>query len=94
MVSDSILYIGRIDGFMSALWKYLQKGSSGESSPLACRDKIISCTKTGVASLINARNGSLLWEYDTGEQITASPAAIKGRFYILTSKGTLFCFGK
>jgi outer membrane protein assembly factor BamB len=75
-------------------WKYLQKGSSGESSPLACQDKIISCTKTGVASLINARDGSLLWEYDTGEQITASPAAVKGRFYILTSKGTLFCFGK
>jgi outer membrane protein assembly factor BamB len=75
-------------------WKYLQKGNSGKSSPLVCRDKIISCTKTGIISLIDARNGSLLWEYDTGEQITASPAAIKDRFYILTAKGTLFCFGK
>ena len=74
-------------------WKYLQKGMSGESSPLVCRDRVICCTKTGVVSIIDADNGSLIWEYDTGEQITASPAVVDGRFYILTGKGTLFCFG-
>ena len=100
-LSDEILYIisddrnlyaiNRNDG--SIRWKYLQKGNSGESSPLVCGNKIISCTKSGIVSILNASNGDLLWEYDTGEQITASPAVIKGRFYILTVKGTLFCFG-
>ncbi|GHT59298.1 serine/threonine protein kinase [Bacteroidia bacterium] len=88
---DRNLYaINRKDG--SVRWKYLQKGNSGESSPVVCNDKVISCSKNGFVSLLDASNGELLWEYDTGEQITASPAVIKGYFYILTAKGTLFCF--
>jgi outer membrane protein assembly factor BamB len=75
-------------------WKYLQKGASGESSPVACRDKVVSCSKNGIVSMLDANSGTLLWEYDTGEQITASPAIIEGRFYILTAKGSLFCFGE
>ena len=90
---DRNLYaIDRRDG--SVRWKYLQKGNSGESSPVICDDKVISCSKNGIVSILNASSGELLWEYDTGEQITACPAVIKGRFYILTTKGTLFCFGK
>ncbi|KAA6327742.1 Serine/threonine-protein kinase AfsK, partial [termite gut metagenome] len=72
---------------------YLQKGDSGESSPVVCNDKVIACSKNGFISLLDAATGELLWEYDTGEQITASPAVIKDAFYILTAKGTLFCFG-
>ena len=90
---DRNLYaINRRDG--SIRWKYLQKGNSGESSPVVCGDKVISCSKNGIVSILNASSGELLWEYDTGEQITACPAVIEGRFYILTAKGTLFCFGK
>ena len=100
-LSSSTIFIISDDRYLYAInrktgdirWKYLQKGISGESSPLVCRDKIISCTKSGVISLIDARNGTLLWEYDAGEQIMASPAVINGRFYILTAKGTIFCFG-
>ena len=77
----------------SIRWKYLQKGVSGESSPLVCRDKVISCSRTGIVSVLNAETGDLLFEFDTGEQITASPAASGNRFYILTVKGTLLCFG-
>jgi outer membrane protein assembly factor BamB len=73
-------------------WKYLQKGASGESSPVVCRNRVISCSKNGIVSLLDADRGTLLWEYDTGEQIAASPAVIEGRFYILTTKGSLFCF--
>ncbi|MDR3328944.1 MAG: PQQ-binding-like beta-propeller repeat protein [Prevotellaceae bacterium] len=73
-------------------WKYLQKGSAGESSPVVCRDKVIACTKSGIVSLLSAESGELLWEYDTGEPITACPAVISGYFFILTAKGTLFCF--
>ncbi len=101
-VSDKMLFIlsddrnlyaiDRKDG--SVKWKFLQKGDSGESSPVICNDKVIVCTKTGIVSILEAKTGKLIWEYDTGEQITASPAIIKDHFYILTAKGTLFCFGK
>lgn len=75
-------------------WKYLLKGTVGESSPVVCDDQIIVCTKTGIVSILDAASGELKWEYDTGEQIVGSPAVIKNHFFILTTKGTLFCFGK
>jgi len=91
LANDQHLYaINRKDG--SVHWKYLLKGSSGESSPVVCHERIIVCTKSGIVSILDARTGTLQWEYDTGEQIVASPAIIKDRFYILTAKGTLFCF--
>ncbi|GHV66516.1 hypothetical protein FACS1894199_10100 [Bacteroidia bacterium] len=89
---DRNLYaINRKDGTIR--WKYLQKGASGESSPLVCGDKVVSCSKNGFISVLSAQSGDLLWEYDAGEQITASPAVIEGKFYVLTAKGTMFCFG-
>lgn len=101
-VSDNALYflsgdrhlhsISRKNGELN--WKYLLKGNAGESSPTVCGDKVIVCTKTGIVSILDIASGELLWEYDTGEQITASPAIIKDHFMILTTKGTLFCFGK
>ena len=75
-------------------WTYMLKGNAGESSPVICNDKVIVCTKTGIISILDAKSGELLWEYDTGEQIVGSPAVIKEHFMILTAKGTLFCFGK
>jgi len=100
-VSDKMVYIvsddrnlyaiNRKDG--STAWKYLLKGNTGESSPVICKDKLLVCTKTGIVSIHDTKTGELLWEYDTGEQIFASPAVINGYFYILTFKGTLFCFG-
>ena len=78
----------------SVNWKFLLKGNTGESSPVVCRDRIIVCTKTGIVSILDADKGVLEWEYDVGEQIVASPAVIKNRFFILTAKGTLFCFGE
>ena len=94
MIYDNryIFAINRKDGKMA--WKYLLKGDTGESSPVICKDKLLACTKTGIISIHNALTGELLWEYDTGEQITASPAVIKGFFYVLSNKGTLFCFGE
>lgn len=83
--------ISRINGKLN--WKYMLKGNVGESSPVVCDNKIIVCTKTGIISILNAEKGELLWEYDTGEQIVGSPAIIKDHFMILTTKGTLFCFG-
>ena len=78
----------------SVNWKYMLKSNPGESSPVVCKDQVLVCTKTGIITILDANNGKLEWEYDTGEQITSSPAVIKDRFMILTTKGTLFCFGK
>lgn len=90
---DRYLYaVDRVNG--SVTWKYLLKGNVGESSPLVSGDKVIVCTKTGIVSILDAEDGELEWEYDTGEQIVGSPAVIRDHFFILTAKGTLFCFGK
>ena len=82
----------RKDGSLN--WSVLLKGNPGQSSPLVCRDKVIACTKNGIVCIFDKSDGSLLWEYDAGEDIIASPAVIKDRFMILTAKGTLLCFGK
>ena len=73
-------------------WSKLLRGDTGESAPLVCRDKILVCTKDGHASILNCSDGKELWHYEIGEQIIASPAIIKGGFYILTSRGKLFYF--
>jgi len=70
-------------------WKFLQKGQSGESSPVVCRNIVISCTKSGIISLLDAATGNLLWEYDCGEPISASPAITPTNIYILTTRGSL-----
>jgi outer membrane protein assembly factor BamB len=93
IVSDDrhIYAINRKDGLVT--WKYLLKGDTGESSPVICNDKLLVCTKSGIVSIHDTKTGKVLWEYDTGEQIIASPAVVNGCFYILTFKGRLFCFG-
>jgi outer membrane protein assembly factor BamB len=101
-VAEKTLYIVSDDRYLYAInrangavnWKYLLKGNTGESSPVVCRDKVIICTKSGIISILDAKEGKLCWEFDAGEQIVASPAVTKDRFYILTAKGTLFCFGE
>ena len=85
--TDSLLLDGSIN------WKYMLKGNTGESSPVVCKEKILVCTKTGIITIHDAKTGQPEWEYDTGEQITASPAVVDGHFMILNAKGTLFCFG-
>ena len=100
-ISDEALYFFSEERYIQAisrkngklLWKYMLKGNTGESSPVVCNNKVLVCTKTGIISILDADNGELLWEYDTGEQIVGSPAVIKDHFLILTTKGTLFCYG-
>ncbi|MDR2466259.1 MAG: PQQ-binding-like beta-propeller repeat protein [Prevotellaceae bacterium] len=100
-VSDRMLYLLSNDRYLRAIrradgslaWKYLTKGNTTESSPLVCRDRVIACTAAGIVTILDADTGEALWEFDAGERITASPAVVGDRFYILGSKGTLFCFG-
>ncbi|MBP5323389.1 MAG: PQQ-binding-like beta-propeller repeat protein [Bacteroidaceae bacterium] len=75
-------------------WKQMLRGDVGESSPLVCSDRVLVCTRTGIVSIHDAASGQCLWEYETGEQIVSSPAVVSSRFYILTARGTLLCFGR
>ena len=100
--SNTTLYILSEDNYLHAIdrkstnlkWKYLLKGTVGESSPIVAADKVVVCTRTGIVTILDAKSGELIWEYDTGEQIVSSPAAIRGYLFVLTTKGTLFCFGE
>ena len=101
-VSPTTIYVLTSDKYLHAIdrksgerkWKYLLKGTVGESSPVVADDAVVVCTRTGVVSVLDAESGELRWEYDAGEQIVASPAVVKDHFYILTSRGTLLCFGE
>lgn len=100
--SNTTLYILSNDNYLHAIdrkstnlkWKYLLKGTVGESSPIVAADKVVVCTRSGIVTVLDAKSGELIWEYDTGEQIVSSPAAIRGYLFVLTTKGTLFCFGE
>lgn len=74
-------------------WRKMLRGQTGECSPLVAQDKVLVCTKDGHVSMLDSANGAELWHYEAGEQIIASPAIIGDRFFILTSRGTLLCFG-
>ena len=77
----------------SLRWSQLLRGNVRESAPVIAGDRIIACTLTGVVSIFDVNTGELLWEYDIGEQIQASPAVVEGHFMILTARGTLLVFG-
>lgn len=75
-------------------WQTLLKSATGDSSPLICGKQVLSCTGNGMVSIHDLADGRLLWEYETGEQVVASPVVSGGRFFILTAKGSLLCFGE
>ena len=88
---NKVYCLNKNDG--NEIWSSLL-GDHCESSPVIAGNKVVVCGKNGKVFLMNAENGKILWTYDTGEMISASPAVVSGRFYILTVKGTLFCFGE
>lgn len=73
-------------------WRVMLRGEVGESSPLVCHDRILVCTRDGHVSILSLTDGHELWHFEAGEQIISSPAIIRGAFYILTARGTLFRF--
>ena len=88
-------YISCIDRVSGQLrWRKMLRGLTGECSPLVAQDKVLVCTKDGHVSILDSKDGTELWHYETGETIIASPAIVSDTFYILTGRGTLLCFGK
>lgn len=88
----NISCIGRETGELR--WKKMLRGMTGECSPLVARNKVLVCTKDGHVSVFDSKDGTEQWHYEAGEPIIASPAIIADRFYLLTTRGTLLCFGE
>jgi len=74
-------------------WRKMLRGITGECSPLVAQDKVLVCTKDGHISILDSAEGAELWHYEAGEQIISSPAILGDRFFVLTARGTLLCFG-
>ncbi len=87
----SIVCLERENGHQR--WSVSLKGDTGECSPVLVDDRLVVCTKSGVVTIHDATTGQQLWEYETGEQIIAQPMIDDMRFYILTARGTILCFG-
>jgi len=47
----------------------------------------------GKLYVLDAQTGRKVWEYDTGDALTASPAIASGRLVIGAQDGKLYCFG-
>ncbi|WP_233506127.1 PQQ-binding-like beta-propeller repeat protein [Haloferax sp. Atlit-47N] len=42
---------------------------------------------------LHARTGKLMWSFDTGTEITGSPAVVNRRLYIGSRLGGMYVFG-
>lgn len=86
-------HLSCIDRFSGQVrWRKMLRGMAGECAPLVARDKVLVCTKDGHVSILDTKEGNELWHFEAGEQIVASPAIVRGRFFVQTTRGTLFCF--
>ena len=90
--SLQLLCIDREDGH--TLWQTPLMGDAGECSPVLAGDKVLVCTKNGYITIHDISNGNQLWVYEAGEQITSRPIVGQKRFWVLTARGTLLCFGE
>ncbi len=74
------------------LWTYASN-SSIDASPVLVGDRVFSATQGGEILSLNLDDGSLVWKFETGEGMAASPAVAAGYLVIGTVDGTLFAFG-
>lgn len=87
-----LLCINRPNGQLR--WQAWLKSEGGECSPVLAGDRLLVCTKSGIITIHDATTGEQLWEHETGEQIITRPVVGEDRFYVLTARGTLLCFGE
>lgn len=89
---NQLLCLDRKSGHVR--WQTALKGDIGECPAVMAGDKLLVCTKTGVISIHDADDGQRIWEYEVGEQIISRPVIGEGRFWVLTARGTMLCFGE
>ena len=64
------------------LWNYTTGSSIGFSSPAVADGKVYIGSWDGKVYALNAFNGSLIWNYTTGNIVESSPAVADGRVFI------------
>jgi len=97
-VANGVVYFGSRDHNVYALdastgaklWKYTTAGEV-ESSPAVANGMVYVGSYDTVYGL-NARNGHLLWSYQTGF-IYSSPSVLNGVVYIGSEDGSVYAFG-
>jgi outer membrane protein assembly factor BamB len=84
----------------SVLWETHIKTGKNEpidfpldSSPSIARDLVFVGGRHGSIYCVGLEDGSLWWEFETGDSVVASPAISDGKMVIGSTDGILYCFG-
>lgn len=64
-----------------------------DSSPLIAGQVVFIAEARGVVFGLDLESGDLLWKYNTGSGIQASPAVSDSRLVISTVNGMVYCLG-
>ena len=65
----------------------LSRGAPLTPSPLIVGDDLYVVTDAGIASMVDARTGSIRWQHRLGASVSASPVLVDGRIYFLDEEG-------
>jgi len=73
----------------TGLWLYQLGGQVNYNSPAVVNDSVFIASESnpiggsnGIVYSLNATNGSLIWEYQTGFEVSSSPAVVDGKVFI------------
>ena len=99
-IRDNYMIVGSEDNYLycydiatgKIIWKYRSNGSI-DGSAVVTPSKVLFSGMDGNVTILALKDGKKLWSFDTGSQVSSSPAVINGRFYILTGDGRLLAFG-
>jgi outer membrane protein assembly factor BamB len=59
--------------------------------PALVNGKVFVCTATGGVFALSADSGEIVWRADVGEPVLYQPAIARGRVYVPTQLGALYC---
>jgi outer membrane protein assembly factor BamB len=91
VIGDQTIFVSSIDGIVSAVdflgslkWQF-EAENSIEAPAMLLRGRLYVGDFSGFLYALDAADGNLIWQYETGNQIMGSPsfAMVKNRLYIL-----------
>jgi outer membrane protein assembly factor BamB len=86
-----IYCFNRITG--DPVWK-VNTRARVHASPVIAGNHILAANLRGDVFLIDLKTGKTLKEYELGQPISSNPSVYRGRIYIGTGDGTVYCLGK
>ncbi|MBA7483565.1 DNA damage-responsive serine/threonine-protein kinase RqkA [subsurface metagenome] len=89
---DKYIYcFDRLSGRLE--WKF-NSGSRVHASVVIAHNRVLSANMRGDLHILDLEDGSEIWSYELGSAITGNPALTEGKFFVASSDGYLYCFGK